>query len=307
MNLRSILFFSLLLSLFGLRSQDLIYLTNGTKFQGIVKEISPTELKYKSLNNPDGPTYVVAKNTVLFIEYKNGTVDVINKNPQPVSPQQETVVPKKEVKKNPNEMYYLNKNSIMINGLALTNADITLLYDREFAKSHLSVTLLGGYNFNVTTTWENLYISELLVEPKKHYDVGFGINFYPSTRRKAQYFVGLMMKYMNYTYKREVETEQIINGFSYVSSTYVPAESYEIATMIVNGLQVRISPFLNYKLFAGIGAYPLQGDLRRAWEEKNGTGNYSNNNSSNGSSSSQNYTPNNIPKIYLGMCFGYRF
>jgi hypothetical protein len=98
-----------------------------------------------------------------------------------------------------------------------------------------------------------------------------------------------------------VETEQIINGFSYISSTYEPAESYELATMVVNGLQVRISPFLNYKLFAGIGAYPLRGDLKKAWEEKNGTGSYSSN------SSSQNYTPNNIPKIYLGMCFGYRF
>ena len=72
---------TLLLSFIGLKAQDLIYLNNGTKFQGIVKEISPTELKYKSVNNPDGPSYVIAKNTVLFIEYKNGTVDVINKNP----------------------------------------------------------------------------------------------------------------------------------------------------------------------------------------------------------------------------------
>ncbi len=302
-------YYFLLLALFSvfanLRSQDMIYLNNGTKFPGIVTEISTSELRYKSTNNPTGPTYVVTKSDVLFVEYKNGTVDVINKNPQPLSPQPiETTPEKKEIKKGPNDLYYLNKNSIMINGMALTNSDITLLFDREFAKSHLSVTALAGYNFNITTTWENLYISTLLYKPKKNYDLGLGINFYPSTRRKTQYFVGLMMKYMAYSYQKEVITEEIIGGFVYQSSSYVPAQSYQLATMLVNGLQVRISPTINYKLLVGIGSYKLTGDLKTEYIKQNVKGNSG---SSSNSSSTSNSAPNSLAKIYFGMCFGYRF
>jgi hypothetical protein len=150
------------------RSQDILYLNNGSKFEAIVKEITPTEVKYKNFNNPDGPTYVITKGDVLLVEYKNGTVEVLNKNPITVAPQKNEPEPQKIEKKktSPADLNYVNKNSIMINGIALANADITFLYDRELLNGHLSVTALGGYNFNPKMTWPNLFIQQLTAAKK---------------------------------------------------------------------------------------------------------------------------------------------
>lgn len=284
---RSLIVFSFLIVALSLKSQDYIYLNNGSKFEAKVKEITSNEIKYKNINNPDGPTYVIAKSEVLFVEYKNGTVDVINKNPTPISPKPVTPTAgnnKPEAKKTPTDLYYMNKNTLLINGLALTNADITLMYDREFAKSHLSVTVLGGYNFNKQTTWPNLVIKDALSNTKKNYDVGLGLNFYPSTRRKSQYFMGIMVKYMNFNYDKEITVEETIGGFVYQKIEIQKANGYQLAGMFVNGFQVRLTPTITYKAFVGIGPYTGNSELL----------------TNSGSLGITN-------KMYLGLCIGYRF
>lgn len=279
------IFFLLYSSVF---SQDFIYLNNGSKFEANVKELTSTEIKYKNINNPDGPTYVLSKSDVLFVEFKNGTIEVINKNPASVSPKSSTpsAGDSKPVKKSsPIDLYYMNKNSILINGLALTNADITLLYEHDFLNSHLGLTVLGAYNFNKVATWPNNYLQELS-NPKKNYDLGLGVNFFPSNRRKSQYFVGLLVKYMNYSFDREVNTEEVINGISYLKIVTEKAQGYQLATMIVNGFQVRITPTVTYKAFIGLGPFNADNDLKKALNKKDG---------------------GTLPKAYLGICFGYRF
>lgn len=59
-------------------AQDTIFYKNATKFIAIIKEVSTTEIQYKKLEMPDGPTYIVSKNEVDKIIYKNGFTDVIN-------------------------------------------------------------------------------------------------------------------------------------------------------------------------------------------------------------------------------------
>lgn len=267
-------------------SQDLIYLNSGSKFEALVKEINETSIKYKNVNNPEGPTYVIAKTDVLFVEYKNGNVDVINKNPNPVSPKSNTpsAGENKETKlPKPSDVYYMNKNSLMINGLALTNADITLMYERDLLQNHLGVMVLGSYNFNTRTTWPNLYLMDL-ANTKKNYDLGLGLNFYPSVRKKSQYFIGVLVKYMNYSFDREVTVQEEIGGFIFEKIVIEKAQGYQLATMIVNGFQVRITPTFTYKAFVGIGPYTGDADLMKSQLGQSG-----------------------LPKMYLGLCFGYRF
>ncbi len=293
LNFSKFIFIGFILISSSLISQDVLYLNNGSKFEAVVKEITPNEVKYKNFNNPDGPTYVITKGDVLLIEYKTGAIDIINKNPQSLSPvkTEPVEIKKEEKKKDKVDLNYLNKNSLMINGVALANADITFLYDREFAKGHLSVTALGGYNFNKHTEWPNAYI-QALKPSKKEYDIGLGVNFYPNVTRKAQYFVGILVKYMSYSYQREVidSTYNATLGAYFYTSTFKPAQDYQLATMIVNGFQIRISPTIMYKLFVGLGGWSAHGDLRDALNTKNSP-----------------YYPSTQLKIYLGMCFGYRF
>lgn len=70
-------FLSLICFLFCLTShaQDTIVTHSGDKIPAIVKSISSKEVEYKKAGNPDGPSYITAKNDVKAIHYSNGTKD----------------------------------------------------------------------------------------------------------------------------------------------------------------------------------------------------------------------------------------
>lgn len=272
-----------------IRAQDVIHLNNGDKFDAIVKEITSYEVKYKNFTNPDGPTYVIVKNDVLLIEYQNGTVEIINTSPKSLSPIKTfTASPKKEIKKGPNDIYYGAKNCLYFNGLALVNSDIALIYDREIAKSRLSIVLLGAYNFNVHTNYTNRYIQALGIS-KKNYDLGAGINYYTQTKRRAQYFVGFLFKVMHYEYVRETTTTDSINGVVFNTTTSQNVNNFQFAGLLVNGLQFRITPFFTYRAFIGLGFTNKDSDISKAVEED------------------FNQKARSYSKAYLGMCIGYRF
>lgn len=60
-------------------AQDTIYTRNGETVAAKVYEITATEIKYRKPSNPDGPLYVMSKEEVAVIEYKNGSKDVFQK------------------------------------------------------------------------------------------------------------------------------------------------------------------------------------------------------------------------------------
>ena len=59
-------------------AQDVITLRNGDEIKAKVTEITSSEIKYKRFDNFDGPTVVIAKSDVFFINYENGTREVFN-------------------------------------------------------------------------------------------------------------------------------------------------------------------------------------------------------------------------------------
>ncbi len=301
-----LLFFGFMIITDLVLGQDVIYKIDGSKFSGQVTEITPEELKYKSAENPTGPTYVVSIQTILLIEYKNGTIEYVTKDPKTVVPGKDGEDPDKgknkpssKIKKPENDLLYLNKNTLLLNGAALANADITFLYDREFLNGHLSANALAGYNFNPHVTWPNSFVRQL-AHTKKNYDLGFGINLYPITGTKVQYYLGMLFKYMNYSYDKEVPVYQTINGNVYKTGIeYQKTTDYQFSTLLVNGIQVRITPTFNYKIFLGLGGFNAKGEL---YDKLNDNGGSS---SSNGSSTGSSIRT--FPKMYIGTCFGFRF
>jgi len=59
-------------------AQDFITLRNGEVITAKVIEISPTEIRYKSFDNLDGPTRIIPIKEVFAINYANGTREVFN-------------------------------------------------------------------------------------------------------------------------------------------------------------------------------------------------------------------------------------
>ena len=258
-------------------AQDVLYTISGNKIKVKVIEINANEIKYKDFNNIEGPTYLIYNTDVVLIQFANGTSQIINANAPVLKPAKtETVsVKKSQQKQNPN-LYYMNPNLLSINALALANGDVTLMYDRDFFNSRLSLSVLGGYNFNTRMGILNALISDSREHAKKNYDAGLGINFMPNNTKRGQYFVGLLGKYMSYTYDNPINTTN--NQLLFTKAT-----GYQMAIMVTNGWFVRVSPNFNFKIFGSIGIPINSPELK------------TNNNSI------------FLPKVYLGYCFGYRF
>jgi hypothetical protein len=76
-NLFSILFFMLLT--FSLTAQDIIIKNDGSEISAKVLEISKTEVRFKKMDNVDGPTYIMSVNDLLMIRPSKGTNIVFKK------------------------------------------------------------------------------------------------------------------------------------------------------------------------------------------------------------------------------------
>ena len=71
------LLFSLLFVAFAATTtaQDIIVTKQSERIDAKILEISPTEIRYKRTDNPDGPTFVLPKDKVASVVYANGGVD----------------------------------------------------------------------------------------------------------------------------------------------------------------------------------------------------------------------------------------
>ena len=79
--LRSVLCVSFFVVGFHAFAQDTIfYKTPGSKIVVVVKEVSQTEVVYKKMEMPDGPSYIISKNDIAKMVYKNGYADVMKES-----------------------------------------------------------------------------------------------------------------------------------------------------------------------------------------------------------------------------------
>ncbi|GAB3875687.1 hypothetical protein GCM10028824_31690 [Hymenobacter segetis] len=78
------LFFLLVLLVGPARAQDLLTKRNGDEIAVKVVEITPSEVKYRRADNPDGPLISIWRSDVFLIRYANGTKEVLNAPPAAV-------------------------------------------------------------------------------------------------------------------------------------------------------------------------------------------------------------------------------
>ncbi len=290
MTLKKFIFFNLLFLTKFIVGQDILYTSKGTKLEVKVLEINLTDIKYKNYSYLNGPTYVISKSDIVLIKYKNNTTDIITENPKRVFPpsnSQKTetdTIYSKPLQTDKKPIYYVNTNFLSINALALSNGDITLFYDKEILNGKLGLSFMGGYNFNTHMSGLNALIVSSFHHTKKLFDAGLGINYFLQQYKRSQYFIGLQSKYMKFKYDAVNDTTN--NQLHYASK-----QGQQIALMITNGWQYRVSTNFSFKFFVCIGAVNNSPTLK-SYRNRNST---------------TTTNLNNYPKIYLGYCFGYRF
>ena len=96
--MKKLIVFGFSLAAITLQAQDVIYFTNGSQQGAKVLDVGSPNVVYKKTENPDGPTYLAAKNEVNMIIYANGTRDIMaNSTYTQVQPQTQTQNPQYSV------------------------------------------------------------------------------------------------------------------------------------------------------------------------------------------------------------------
>ncbi len=87
-----------------IRAQDTIYKRSGDCLAANIIEVTPYAVKYKKIENVTGPLYVTDKTDILFIKYKNGSVDTFKLNDSYRQPEKFNAV------SDTNKIYIVGKN-----------------------------------------------------------------------------------------------------------------------------------------------------------------------------------------------------
>ncbi len=264
-------------------SQDKIYLLNGECVFGKVLEISPSTVKYETEEEDKS----IEQHKILLIEFKNGSVEVLN------SPEKDIVSSndKNQTERIARNSEEFSNNFFSVNTLALCNADVSGFYEKILKNKVIGVGLMAAYNFNVTSSISNVFIS-ILGNAKKNYDLGCFVNLYPGGfKKKTTMNIGIFMKYTDFSFSRQTLTSGIVK--------YSPAKGSQLATLLCLGTHTKLVKNFFIKTLFGLGGFTVRGAYKEQLNFRL--------NSPGGGNTGPPVNAGFLPKIYLGLNTGFCF
>ncbi len=154
-------------------TQDLIVTKSGEKIEGKVTDVQNNQVKFHKKDNPDGPVYILNKDDIVMIKYKDGKTQVFIK---------EIVEPRVE-KEEPTEQPELGQHLVTYHLFDIVFNDFTLSYEQIFKGGSMGLEIPIGIGFNYNEYYAYGDYSN------KFYS-GLGLNFYPTGQGQWRYFVG---------------------------------------------------------------------------------------------------------------------
>lgn len=246
------------------KTQDQLYKKDNTKLLVKITEVSPDEIKYKLSNNLSGPTYVVSKSEVTLLIYENGQHEVIDVAPRASNDQRPAAMPPQPrtvmgMTRADSAKYYRYPSSISLNFFNFINSEVSMLYQRDFYKSNFNIVIPVAVGLDRPVLTESIYYNNgnaNIKLNKKLFEIGFGMNYYPSLRFPVNYYVGPSFRFLQYSCQQTY----------YYRPPYSPANPYQYgATMtknatlssycysITNGLIFRTRSRLMLNMFGSLG------------------------------------------------------
>lgn len=179
-------------------SQDVITFRNGNEKNVKVIEVSPTEVKFKSFENIDGPLYTEQKSAIFMIKYENGLKDVFNgtsaQQPQTTKPIEKEITNYNYL--NSPDAYYQNQDLIVtvkgdsikcvIDGVYTTSISYHILKQGMDVRSSIPLANVSKFYNSSATKKEIVSVIEVpkKVEPSKTpTDTADSDEFLPEARR----------------------------------------------------------------------------------------------------------------------------
>ena len=249
----------------SVKAQDQLYKMDNTKVLVKIIEVGTELIKYKLYSNLNGPTYSENVKDVSLIIYETGQHEIIKHTAVNASIQ--NTAPSGSFYKNysmsqeDSMAFYKYSQSISINFLNFINNEVAMTYQAEFFKSQFNIIIpvaiglekpnitQSTYNFNSGNVYSNLN--------KKNFEIGFGINYYPSLRTNLNYFIGPVFRYLQYsgTSNLNYQIQNPSGTYPYYSS-YVKTQPVTISRYcisITNGVVIRTRSRLNATFFGSMG------------------------------------------------------
>jgi|GEM_PF-5484206 len=252
-----------LLSMAGIvHAQDQLFKKDNTKLLVKITEVSPEEIKYKLFSNLSGPVYVINKSEVSLIIFENGQHEVISTGPAEPGPAQEKQRSEPHYKtpygmsKADSLKYYRYSESISLNFFSMLNMEVGLVYQKDFIKSNFNIIVplaIGLQNPSVT---ESIYFNNgngAVQLDRKLFEVGFGFNYYPSLKFPVNYYVGPVVRFMQYE-AQQIYSYRDPSQYPYYNKTIVKNGTLSrYCVSITNGFMFRTRSRLMINLFGSLG------------------------------------------------------
>ena len=237
-------------------AQDKIYKTDNSVVEAKVIEISPSEIKYKLFSNPDGPTYILNKSDAAMIIYQNGQHEVFSKTiPVPITKNlSEDRSADKTMKEKELELNNLKKNSIGMNMFEILLTNITLFYEKKLPSGEIGFKIPISMGARAASGDIRQY-DKFSFSSNKTYSSGFDINFYITSRKKIQYFVGPSFQFGSFKYKKSYYSYSP-STYPYYSTSTITTEIYtgqHYAFLINNGLIIHLTGNMDMSFQIGTG------------------------------------------------------
>ncbi len=259
-------------SLKAANAQDLLVTTDSSRLQTVVLEIQTGTIKYNLVKNNGGPAYVIARSSVAYINYKNGTTErFTDRKPEPdlakynldgskpLEIHEYYRIPKYNAD---NEKLYKRKNYIGLNHLALLNSNISLTYMRDIKSEKIILQIPVSIGFdkpdmtNSTYNGSYLYNGSKNTYNKMDYQVGMALLFTPSFGQKVNFLIGPSLSFSQYD--MSTKTTYMVASTTQ-TNTFITSEFQNDFTLLRQfyggtlGFLFRMSEKINMSLTANIG------------------------------------------------------
>ncbi len=199
------------------KSQDTIVLNTNEKLISIVTEVSDTDIRFKEFSNPSGPDYVIKKNSVDRIIFKNGQ--------------------QKQFKKEKRITPY-GRNIISYHLFDIVYQDFTISYENILKNGKVGFKIPLGIGFNNDNDGGPYQYKNLIY-------TGLGLNVYVTGQHIASYFMGPELQL---GYARDN-----VYYYDYYDYHYSDKDFFYGRLFINNGVSVSPVPNLRLTTVVGIG------------------------------------------------------
>lgn len=189
------------------KAQDQLFKKDNTKLLVKITEVSPEEIKYKLFSNLNGPIYVESKRDISLIIYENGQHEVINTPPTSYAAN-----PNGNARPSGNgrmssadsAKYFKYSESVSLNFMNLANMEVGMIYQKDFFKHNFNLIIpvaigLDKPNLTQSVYYTNNYGNSQVSLNRKLFEVGLGLNYYPSLRYPVNYYIGPVFRYMQFS------------------------------------------------------------------------------------------------------------